>query len=158
MVLLCPGSAQSQIFKRWPVQKFVQLGAQLQKFDLTVDILLGKEEDDLIPFFDLFTIHRDLSLSEIVDLKAEIDLSICNDSFLMHFFSLFSIQTLAIYGPTDPNRTLPPHVHMIQSPLSSDTRPCWGTVNYGKCDGDRCNCLDGLEVDNLISKVVKILN
>ena len=157
MILLCPGSAKSQIFKRWPVKKYVELGMKLKKLNYTVEVLLGKDEEDLAYHFTDFHVNEKLSLTEIHSLISRIDLSICNDSFLMHFFSLFSSKTLAIYGPTDPNRTLPPETHIIKSPIFSKTRPCWGKPNYGKCCKGKCTCLDGLEVGHLLEEVLAIL-
>ncbi|MAJ90362.1 MAG: hypothetical protein CMD08_03705 [Flavobacteriales bacterium] len=157
MILLCPGSAKTQKFKRWPIKKYTELGKRLKDSDYTVEFLIGSDEKELIPYLDDFEIHTELSLSEIYDLTSKIDLSICNDSFLMHFFSLFSTKTLAIYGPTDPNRTLPPGTLHIKSKIFSPTRPCWGKPHYGKCSKGICSCLDGLEVQDLFEEVFNIL-
>ena len=157
MIILCPGSAKSQLFKRWPAEKFAKLGTELIKLNHEVEVLIGKEEENLMPFFYELKVHTRLPIKEVRNLLLKTDLCICNDSFLMHLSSLLDVKTLAIYGPTDPKRTLPPEVNMIQSPLFSDTRPCWGKEYYGKCNGDICTCLDGLEVENLIQKVLEIL-
>jgi len=150
MIYLCPGSAMSQSFKRWPVKKFYDLSKLLKERNYEIAVILGREEIELASFFPDTEVFCDLNLIQLSSMISIDDLCVCNDSFLMHFFSAIKIPTLVIYGPTDHLRTLPPNADMIESKLRSKTRPCWGTNNYGKCNDGRCTCLDGLEVEDVM--------
>tara|TARA_B100000767_G_scaffold266786_1_gene284658 strand:- start:1982 stop:2476 length:495 start_codon:yes stop_codon:yes gene_type:complete len=157
-IILCPGSAENQKFKRWPITKFNQLGKELLALDHDTSIVLGPEEAYLSSSFSEFKIEQSLSFQDLMAKGLTSDLVICNDSFLLHFFSFIEVATLALYGPTDPLRTLPPNAYMITSKRRSSTKPCWGNKNYGKCSHGICSCFEGLEVEDVIKKISKILN
>ena len=156
-IIICPGSAENQKFKRWPSDNYISLAKHLSNGGHEIIILLGPEEIYLNEIFSEFTILQSLSFSEIKKLSDDVDLVICNDSFLMHFFSFNNINVLAIYGPTDPNRTLPPNCNKICSNKPSIYMPCWGSMNYGRCDNGKCSCFKNLEVDNVLDKTYDLL-
>ena len=99
-----------------------------------------------------------VSFEELKKLAIKSDLILCNDSFLLHFFSILNFNVLAIYGPTDPERTLPPNASKIISKKKSQFRPCWGKPYYGKCDNGRCSCFDGLSPQEVYKKSLSILS
>jgi len=156
-IILCPGSAENQKFKRWPITKFNQLGNELLALGHDITIVLGPEEAYLSSSLSEFNIEQSLSFEDLKDKGLKSDLVICNDSFLLHFFSFIEVSILALYGPTDPLRTLPPNAYMITSKRPSRTKPCWGTKNYGKCSHGKCSCFEGLEVEDVVIKISKIL-
>ena len=60
-IILCPGSAENQKFKRWPSSKFKLLGKELLDLGHDISIILGPEEAYLAPIFsefDLKGIHK----------------------------------------------------------------------------------------------------
>lgn len=157
-IILCPGSAENQKFKRWPKKKFNNLALRLIALKFEVSIILGPEESYLEDYFSQINCIKSPSFYELKNIGQSCDLVICNDSFLLHFFSFIDANVIALYGPTNPLRTLPPNAYMIKSDTFSVSRPCWGTKSYGKCDNGRCSCFDGLEVEDVIEKVAKLLN
>ena len=157
-ILICPGSAENQKFKRWSKENFVSLATQLSNKSNEIIILLGPEEIYLNKSFSSFKIMHSLSFSELSKLSNDVDLVICNDSFLMHYFSFLNNNVLAIYGPTNPNRTLPPNCNKICSNNPSIYMPCWGSQQYGRCDKGKCSCFKNLEVDNVLDKTYDLLN
>lgn len=161
-IVICPGSAENQKFKRWDISKFVKLSLKLNSSKHRLKIVLGPDEHYLNKYFkDLendLEIHICPSLSELKEISLSTDLAICNDSFLLHFFCFREIKVLGIYGPTDPERTMPPNVFKISSPKPSKYMPCWGSENYGICDNGRCSCFDNLEVIDVYNEIKKILN
>jgi ADP-heptose:LPS heptosyltransferase len=157
-IILCPGSAENQKFKRWSAIKFNNLALRLISLKFEVSVVLGPEEGYLEDYFLEVNCIKSPSFYELKNIGQSSDLVVCNDSFLLHFFSFINVNVIALYGPTDPSRTLPPNAYMIKSNVPSITRPCWGTKGYGNCDSGRCSCFDGLEIEDVINKVTKLLN
>lgn len=155
--LICPGSAENQKFKRWPVLNFLGLANQFKLNNHQISIVLGPEEKYLSNYFLNFDLYMSDSFQKLKQLGQKNDLIICNDSFLLHFFSIINCKVLALYGPTDPDRTLPPNAFKISSKKKSRNRPCWGSDNYGKCDNDRCSCFDGLEIEDVFKESLNLL-
>lgn len=156
-IVLCPGSAENQKFKRWNVNNFLSLGKRFVACDHTVSILLGPEEIYMSKNFKDFKLVNSPTFKELNKVASESDLVICNDSFLLHYFCFSGAKVLALYGPTDPVRTMPPNAFKISSKNPSNTMPCWGTRNYGKCDNGSCSCFDNLEVEDVFIKSLDIL-
>ena len=57
-IILCPGSAENQKFKRWPIIKFNQLGKELLALGYDISIVLGPEEGYLSSSFSEFKIEQ----------------------------------------------------------------------------------------------------
>lgn len=157
-IFLCPGSAENQKFKRWPTSNFNILSSFFLNNNWEVGIILGPDESYLEKYFNGHEIIKSPSFKKLANIAHNSNLIICNDSFLLHFFSFFNINVLGLYGPTDPNRTLPLNASKIISSRFSETRPCWGLPNYGNCDDGRCSCLDGLEPKHVYEKALAIIN
>lgn len=156
-IVICPGSAENQKFKRWNVSKYVELSSKFISCGSRLKIVLGPDEGYLNKYFSDFEIVISPSFKELKKISQSTDLAICNDSFLLHFFCFRKIKVLGIYGPTDPERSMPPDIFKISSPKPSKYMPCWGTKNYGSCDNGRCSCFDGLEVKDVFMKSQQIL-
>ena len=156
--ILCPGSAENQKFKRWPIYKFVELANLYIENNHNVKIVLGPQEAYLSNFFVEFEINISLSFKKVKNVSQESDLIICNDSFLLHFFSILDLKVLGLFGPTDPNRTLPIKAFKILSNKKTSNRPCWGKPYYGMCDNGRCSCFDGLNAIDVYNKSLNLLS
>lgn len=156
-VLLAPGSALNQKFKRWDLQNFIDLGQALEGRAISVDFVLGKEETELIEFLPNVKTHLGLTVSAMHALACEANLAVCNDSFLLHFFSLAGLKTLALYGPTDPKRTLPLNSEWIESSEALACRPCWGTDIYGRCPIEY-RCLKNLSFEAVLHKCLAMID
>lgn len=105
IVMLAPGAAGPG--KRWPVDHFAELARQLVQDGATVCVLGGPSEKPLAA--DIIR-HageriRDLTGTDLRDavmaLKAA-DLTVANDSGLMHVAAAIGTPTIGIFGPTDP--------------------------------------------------------
>ena len=157
-LILCPGSAENQKFKRWGIENFVQTADSFIGLGFEVIIILGPEEGYLESYFKDYNIIRSPSFEDLVILGKKSDLIVCNDSFLLHFFAFIDSKVLGVFGPTKSTRTLPPNADIIESDLPSKTRPCWGTKNYGRCDNGYCSCFDGLSPKILLKKCLDLLH
>jgi ADP-heptose:LPS heptosyltransferase len=157
-VLICPGSAEDQKFKRWPTKNFKELILKLKLKNIDIQVILGPEEYYLKNNFQDLEIINSASFNELKLISLKSDLVICNDSFLMHFFCMLGRKVLALYGPTFSNRTLPPNAYKIENRGMPEKTPCWGTKNYGNCDNGRCSCFDFLNVNQVLKESLRILN
>ncbi len=156
-ILICPGSAEDQKFKRWPIQNFIELIIKLKSKNYNVQVVLGPEEEYLLKNFSKFKVINSATFEELKKISNQNDLIVCNDSFLMHFFCMLERKVLALYGPTISSRTLPPNAYKIEDRGSINKKPCWGNKNYGKCDNGRCSCFDNLDVNKVFNECLRLL-
>jgi ADP-heptose:LPS heptosyltransferase len=105
-IALHPGSKDA--FKRWPEEKFIELGCRLKK-ELSCNILITgtQEEEKLmeriaekIPEAQIDTADR--SLRAFAALLAQMDLLISNDTGPVHLACALKLPVIAIYSSTDP--------------------------------------------------------
>ena len=82
-ILICPGAAENQKFKRWPVEKFVKLVDIFIDLKFKITIILGPDEEYLSKYFSNKDVYISDSLTTLKRLSSESDLIICNDSFLL---------------------------------------------------------------------------
>lgn len=110
IVMLAPGAAGPG--KRWPIEHYAKLARQLVQDGTTVCVLGGPLEKPLAA--DIIR-HggeriRDLTGTDLRDaalaLKAA-DLTVANDSGLMHVSAAIGTPTIGIFGPTDPRLWAP---------------------------------------------------
>ncbi|MDA9880645.1 hypothetical protein N9C97_04190 [Candidatus Pelagibacter sp.] len=156
-ILICPGSAEDQKFKRWPIQNFIELINKLKLNDYDVQVVLGPEENYLSKNFSKLKVINSASFNDLKIISSQKDLIICNDSFLMHFFCMLGRKVLALYGPTISTRTLPLNAYKIEDRGLPERKPCWGTNNYGKCNNGRCSCFDNLGVNKVFNECLRVL-
>lgn len=105
IVMLAPGAVGPG--KRWPIQYYAELARELVQDGATVCVLGGRLEKPLAA--DIIR-HggeriRDLTGTDLRDavlaLKAA-NLTVANDSGLMHVSAAIGTPTIGIFGPTDP--------------------------------------------------------
>jgi ADP-heptose:LPS heptosyltransferase len=103
-VAIVPGA--SFPVKAWPANRFAQLAERIiSDFQLTVRVFLGEDEGDLqhafahLPRGNL-EIHHNRPLAELTGELSRQQLTISNDSGLMHVSSAVGTPTAALFGPT----------------------------------------------------------
>lgn len=112
-VALGVGSANSRA-KRWPAERYAQLADRL-RFDLGVNITLvgSKDEMDVAAQVSAFCRLQPINLTGKTDLGeaaavlSVVDLLIANDMGLAHIAPAVGTETIAIFGPTNPETTRP---------------------------------------------------
>ena len=112
-VVLGVGSTNSRA-KRWPADRYAQLSDMLRTaMDVNVVLAGSKEEMDVsaavarlctTPPIDL---TGQTDLGEAVALLSIVDLLVSNDMGLAHVAPAVGTQTIAIFGPTNPETTRP---------------------------------------------------
>jgi heptosyltransferase II len=128
---MSPGAAYGPA-KRWPPERFADLGRELQQEFEARLVLLGGTEDrpaaDLVkerlkaPVLDL--VGR-TSLRQALGLLSNLRLLVTNDSGLMHAAAALDVPLVAVFGSTDPEATGPfsPRATVISHPWPCS--PCF---------------------------------
>jgi lipopolysaccharide heptosyltransferase II len=118
-----PGSSKSGKFRRWPKEYFIELGHKiLYNFQYAVILIFGGPGEEKI----CEEIKNELngraisitgrSMEEVVSLVERCDLFVSSDSGLSHVASALKVETIAMWGPSNPNRTGPHgrNVHILR--------------------------------------------
>jgi len=109
-----PGAAYGDA-KRWPHERFAETALALaSRFDI---VLFGGPKDREV-VSEIEAILRaegvqnlrnatGCSIAELLELMADLDLFITNDTGPMHIAGAFGLPTVAVFGATNPDRTRP---------------------------------------------------
>lgn len=112
------GSSLRWPSKQWPIQNFVALSKLLVKSGNQI-ILIGTEEDQhLANEFQntkksIFDFTGKTSLTQLVSLIKSLDLIVTGDTAPLHIASAFDTKIVALFGPTEPKRHMPPGEHAV---------------------------------------------
>jgi heptosyltransferase-2 len=158
LVALCPGASYGPA-KRWPANRFSELTKLLiADRGVTVVLLGGSEEQAFGREFPkeasgrLVNLMGRTTLREAMALLAISDVAIANDSGLLHLAAAVGAPVIALFGPTDPDRTGPvgDTVTMLRKPVICS--PC----RMRDCPIDHC-CMQSISVREVYEAVVKAL-
>ena len=141
LVILNPGASYGPA-KRWPAERFAQLGNFLQEQNKATVLITGsRDENELAASISSRMTQRPIdlmgqtSLRMLAGLVSQSSLFVTNDSGPMHMANALKIPVVAVFGPTDPSVTGP-----YQEPavvIKKDV-PCW-PCSYRECPFDhRC--------------------
>jgi len=148
--IICPGAGS--VKKRWPLERFMMVAAELKKRGLQPSIILGPAEVDLEA-----TLHhipqsqpqvaKTRTFQELITVLESAVIYIGNDSGVSHLAAFLSVPTLVIFGPSDPDRWRPfgDHVRIVKS--ASPCSPCFDT---DRTDCPERNCLEEINPDRIL--------
>lgn len=146
VLALCPG-AEFGPSKRWPEQHYAavageKLGSGWQVW------LLGSANDrevcdriaaQLPTDAPLFNLAGSTSLAEAIDLLAQADAVVSNDSGLMHIAAALGRPLVAVYGSTSPDFTPPLGEKVAVESINVECGPCFRRqcpLGHHKCMRD----------------------
>lgn len=124
-IVLHPGSGSES--KNWPIERFLELAERLQQKGRTVRFLLGEVELERWPA-ELIArleaagdVRRPVSYLDLLNEISRAQAVIGNDSGPAHLAGLLGVPTIALFGPTSPQRWKPlgPKVQAIAGPLDN---------------------------------------
>lgn len=158
VVILSPGAFYGPA-KRWPVSKYSELASLLQQENGAQILITGSAEEALLA--DLiasnmsqkpYILAGQTSLSQLAALISFSNLFVTNDSGPMHLANALQIPVVAIFGPTDPQRTGP-----YQNPyiLIHKGAPCW-PCSYRECPFDH-RCMMNISVQEVFEACQEFL-
>jgi heptosyltransferase-3 len=125
LIVLCPGSGSTD--KCWHLDNFLILAEKLKSTGAEPLILLGPAEIERFIPHRLLDISRtasflaDLSLTEVLQVLCVADAYVGNDSGITHLAAAIGLDTIALFGSTDPAlyRPLGPNVCIIEDKSSA---------------------------------------
>lgn len=147
--------------KMYPLEHWAKLIKTMHKEDRVVPYFTGAPADvDLYKRLEELSGVEGVNTAGILSLRlsmallAEMDLAICTDSGPAHLSAAVGTPTIALFGPTDPERWRPwgsKHVALYDQSLPC--RPC----NYKKTCDERRECLTELKPETILQTARKVL-
>lgn len=144
--------------KRWGVDKYIRLGNLLRKEGYRIVLLGGPKDIEEAKMIasnmegePILTAGR-TDLKELAALLKHVNLLVTNDTGPMHIAAAVGTPTVAIFGPTDPNRTGPYGEGHIVITSGVDCSPCFRK----KCR--EMICMDSIGVEDVMGAVKRILD
>lgn len=158
VLALCPG-AEFGPSKQWPAiyyaelaQDYIDQGWQVWLMGSAKDLEVCQQIQASCSS-DCEVLAGKTKLPEAVDLLAQADLVVSNDSGLMHVAASLQRPLVAIYGSTDPGHTPPlSHNHSVQR-LALPCSPCFER----QCPLEHLNCLKELSPNLVIQATRRLL-
>ena len=151
VTVLCPG-AEFGITKRWPTEHYAAVarrvvteGHQVWLIGSPKDTDVCKAIENLVPN-GLANLAGKTSLLDAVDLIAQAERVVTNDSGLMHIASALRIRVVAIFGSTSPDFTPPLGAHAVVVRNNLPCSPCFER----ECPLGHTNCLNELSPRQVI--------
>lgn len=153
----------SFFFKRWPVERFVELSKRLlDETDFHVVVLAGPQDNfceafNTLPSERLHNLQGKTSLKESMSVLAHATCCIGNDSGMNHIAEAYGVPCLTLFGPTDPRFGFAPHGSSSRF-ISKEMfcKPC-STTGKTPCYRDRHYCMEEISVDEVIVNALEML-
>ncbi len=161
VVGLAIGSSPRWPTKRWPIEYFHSLAKELVKKLGCRVILVGSPEDEaLAKSFsmnggEVISFVGKTSLRDLVSLIKRINVLVTGDTAPLHVGSALGVPTVALFGPTDPRRHLPPGRKVTSIARRLPCQPCY----KGNCrNSEELACLKKIGVEEVFEAVSKHLS
>lgn len=161
IVGLVLGSSARWPTKRWAVERFLELSKQLIERSHCQVALLGTSEDqDLANIFEqahlkqVFNFIGKTTLAQLISLIKRLNVLVTGDTAPLHMASAFDTRIVALFGPTEPKRHMPPGKDHIALVKRISCQPCYS----GVCkNSEPLLCLQKISVDEVFDAVQKQL-
>lgn len=153
------GSSPKWPTKRWPVENFLELSRKLVREMKCQIILLGSENDGVsAAAFEkeegVTSLIGKTSLTDLVPLIRELDVLVTGDTAPLHIAAAVQTPVVALFGPTDPKRHMPPARASTVLVKHPSCQPCYS----GVCKNpDTLICLRQISVQEVFQAVQRHL-
>ena len=166
IILLNANASDIVPLRKWPMNRFAELGRKLME-NSTITIILTGSPDEKNVCEDLamkinpartVNFAGKTSFKELISLYSISDLLITNDSGPVHFASTTDIPILALYGPETPKIFGPmsPKAKVISMGLACS--PCISVFNQKKSSCSDNQCMKQISVQMVLSEAHKIIS
>ncbi|HNX67993.1 MAG TPA: lipopolysaccharide heptosyltransferase II [Candidatus Omnitrophota bacterium] len=155
------GSSPNWPSKRWPAGHFLELAKKLfKKYDARI-ILIGSPDEAPLgePFHALGTkkvldIIGKTSLAELPAIFERLHLVVSGDTAPLHVAAAMNVPTVALFGPTDPKRHLPPGKKIDALSHHLACQPCYDGICKAK---DPLACLQHISVEEVFEHCQRLI-
>lgn len=158
VIALCPGSINSRA-KRWPADRYAQLGDRFAQ-DADIDVVLIGSEAEVEVANEVRAQMRSqpimlagkTDLAQLVAILSAVDLLVTNDTGPAHIAAALGRPTLVVFGPTNPLTTRPfaEAGQIIRQP--PDCAPCM----LRDCPIDH-RCMTAISVNEMFERATAML-
>lgn len=157
------GCSEEQQWKQWNISKYAELCDKLIEEGAKIIINGSPEEKPMVDGVAWQMKHEPFisagktgTIGQVAAIIEKADLSITNDSGLMHVSVAVDTPVIAIYGPTDYTRTAPTNPNDVIVRKDLDCSPCYKFNKMEKCPYNY-KCLEDITVDDVMNEVKKFL-
>jgi ADP-heptose:LPS heptosyltransferase len=170
LVVFHMGSGKGQLFRRWPVERFIELAAAVSHRAPGVKIALTGQPFER-PLIDRFMRESDGcsldasdfdSIEKTAALLQRSDLVVSNDTGVMHLAAAMGAPTVGIFGPDSPTRYAP--VGPRASAVADNRVPCSPCNDIyrlrvpAQCSNDQeIRCLYDVSVDRVLQSARQVV-
>ncbi len=163
VVLLNPNAGDLLPLRKWPTERFVELGRRLAaaRPDVTVLVTGNASERDAaedlcrrIESPSAHSIAGRLTLRDLLVLYTLADVLVTNDSGPGHFSSVTPIRSIVLFGPGAPEQYGPIGEHSEVLTAALACSPCSDVLNHrtSPCTDNRC--MQAISVDTVLAAVL----
>ena len=154
IIILAPGAAYGPS-KKWPAHYYANLAEHYASTGYKIWILGSTKDQDICQQItetakiSIANLCGRTTLEDAIDLLAQAEKVISNDSSLMHIAAAVGCSVVGIFGATTPEYTLPISDCVRYSWANISCSPCWQpTCRYG-----HYHCLTRITPEEIISIV-----
>jgi heptosyltransferase-2 len=152
-VALMPGAEYGPA-KRWPEDRFAELAGRLESAGIAVWILGSARETALGDAIvrrarGAHNLCGATELVDVIDLLAQANAAVTNDSGLMHVAAAVGTAVIALYGSTSPSYTPPLSEKASIIYMNLACSPCFER----ECPLEHLNCLRSISVDDVFARL-----
>ncbi len=147
--------------KRWPIERFLELAARLERAGIPVVAVAGLGGEALLEPFKarrtptLEILRHPLALGELI---RGFGVLVTNDSGPAHLADAVGTPAVVIYGPTPPARFAPygDGHWLVHGGFACDfyTQRCAGAADVGVCDK---RCMNAITVDEVFEATMALV-
>lgn len=162
-VILHPGSEPRMPFKRWPIDRWLELARRLSSEGAAEAVfLLGPAEDEqrgAIESSGLGEVIQPISLADLMFLLEASDVLVCADSGVGHVAAHVRIPVVSLYGPAHPDEVRPWSTGLVVTLRAADPPACSPCVIRGSGRGCKEQpCMTRISVAQVAEAVRGVLS
>jgi ADP-heptose:LPS heptosyltransferase len=157
IVLLNPNASDLLPLRRWPTERFIELGRRIvvDYPDVTLAITGAPDEETAARQIaaqigpNVLTMAGQTTLRELIVLYTIADVLVTNDSGPGHFSSMTGITSIVLFGPETPAvfGPLGPNTRIVRSDLACS--PCVNAFNHRFSPCNNNVCMQMIEVEEV---------
>ncbi len=167
LVLLNPNASDLLPLRRWPTERFIELGKRLLRDE--PEALIGitgapseraaaQEVAQAIAPDRAICLAGETTLRQLIVTYMLADVLVTNDSGPGHFASLTSLPTLVLFGPETPALYSPLGAQTYVMTANLSCSPCVNAMNHRFSPCDNNVCMQEISVDAVHERVSELLH